>query len=150
MTVARKHREKSWLPSMSRKDPNSRLTATVLVLALIAWTGCSQPKFYPVHGEVVIFGVGKLTEGEVQFRPRARPDLIAKGTVQKNGSFALSTPGHGEGVLEGDCQAAVIVPQRNGKSVIAEKFADFDAADRNFTVTNRSENYWIIQVERAR
>jgi hypothetical protein len=125
------------------------LSAVVLLLiALFSITGCSEPKFYPVKGQVVIFGVGPLTEGEVQFRPRSRPKLIAKGPVQKDGSFVLSTPGHGDGVLEGDCQAAIIAPPRGGKPVIAEKFADFDKADRNYTVTNRPENFWIIQVDK--
>ena len=124
-----------------------------LVLLLLVGPGalgCSKPKFYPVRGEVVIFGVGKPSEGEVQFRPRSQPSLIAKGPIKKDGTFELSTPGHGEGVLEGDCQAAVIIPPKNGKNVIAERFADFDQADRNFTVTNRTENYWIIQVERGK
>lgn len=121
-----------------------------LLIALLSLSGCSKPKFYPVRGEVVIFGVGKASEGEVRFRPKSQPGLIAKGPIKKDGTFELSTPGHGEGVLEGDCQAAVIIPQKNGKNVVAERFADFDQADRNFTVTNRTENYWIIQVERGR
>lgn len=122
----------------------------IMGLAAVGAAGCSKPEFYPVRGEVVIFGVGKPSEGEVQFRPKSRPDLIAKGAIQKDGTFELATPGHGEGVLEGDCQAAIIVPPKNGKPVIAARFADFDQADRNFTVTNRAENYWIIQVERGK
>src|SRR5688572_13804241 len=101
-----------------------RLSAGLVVLGTVAFLGCSKPKFYPVRGEVVIFGVGNPTEGEVQFRPRSRPDLIAKGPIQKDGTFKLSTPGQGEGVLEGSCQAAIIVPTKKGKTV-AERFADF-------------------------
>src|SRR6187397_1148913 len=84
-------------------------------LALLAVSGCSKPKFYPVRGEVVVYGVGPLKEGEVQFRPLKRPDLIATGKVQKNGKFSVSTPNHGEGVLEGDCQVAIIVEPKDGK-----------------------------------
>jgi hypothetical protein len=120
-----------------------------VLLVLLLATGCSEPKFYPVRGEVVVFGVGKLKEGEVRVRPKARPDLIASGPIDKNGFFSVTTPGHGEGALEGDCQVAVIVEPRGGKLVIAERFADFDKADRNFTVGPRSENYWMIQVEKA-
>jgi hypothetical protein len=130
---------------------NASLIATLAVfLAVAVCDGCSKPKFYPVRGEVVVYGVGPLTEGEVHFRPRSQPSLIAKGQVQKNGKFTLSTPGHGEGVLEGDGQAAVIVLPRAGKNVIAERYADFDTADRNFTVTARDENYFMIQVERGK
>jgi hypothetical protein len=128
--------------------PGYRTAASFgFVLAALCAAGCSEPKFYPVRGEVVVFGVGKLTEGEVRFRPRRRPDLVASGKIGKDGKFNLSTPGHGEGVLEGDCQAAIVAPPRSGKPAIAERFADFDQADRNYTVTERPENYWIIQVE---
>jgi hypothetical protein len=130
---------------------NPSLVAAATICMAAAWCGgWSEPKFYPVKGEVIVYGVGPLTEGEVQFRPRSRPSLIAKGSVDKKGKFALSTPGHGEGVLEGDGQAAIIAPPRAGKPAIAERFADFDKADRNFTVTARDENYFMIQVERGK
>src|SRR5437868_2983137 len=135
---------------MRKRCPIAAASSLLVGMAVVLTvSGCSKPKFYPVKGQVVIFGVGPLTQGEVQFRPRSRPALLAKGPIQKDGSFILSTPGQGEGVLEGDCQAAVIVPPRDGKPVIAERFADFDKADRNFTVTNRVENFWIIQVNKA-
>lgn len=119
-----------------------------LAAAQLALIGCSKPKFYPVRGEVVIYGVGPLREGEVRFRPVKRPDLIATAKVQKDGKFAAITPNHGEGVLEGDCHVAIVVEPKNGKSVIADKFADFDKADRMFTITARDENYCMIQVSK--
>jgi hypothetical protein len=118
------------------------------VVALLAG-GCKEPKFYPVRGEIVVFGVGPLTEGEVQFRPVKRPDLIATGKVQKNGKFSLSTPNHGEGVLEGDCQVAIIVEPKNGKRAIAERYGDFSKSDMLYTVAPREENYFIFDVKRA-
>jgi hypothetical protein len=111
--------------------------------------GCAQPKFYPVRGQVILFGVGLLTEGEVRFRPVSKPDLIATGRIHKDGSFSLATPAHGAGVLEGTCKAAVVVEARQGKPVIDERFADFDTSDLQFTVTARTENYFIVEVAPA-
>jgi hypothetical protein len=114
--------------------------------------GCGAPKFYPVRGKVILLGVGALTEGEVRFRPDANHDLIASGTINKDGTFSLTTPSHGEGALEGTCKAAVVVPPRKGKLVIDKRFEDFDTADLQFTVTPRSppnENYFIFDVTRA-
>ena len=111
--------------------------------------GCGAPKFYPVRGRVILFGVGLLTEGEVRFQPASNPDLIATGRIQKDGSFSLATPSHGEGALEGTCKAAVVVESRQGKQVVDERFADFDTSDLQFTVTERSENYFIIEVDPA-
>jgi hypothetical protein len=112
-------------------------------------SGCGPPKFYPVRGQVLLFGVGFLTEGEVRFQPVSKPDLVATGRIQKDGSFSLTTASHGEGALEGTCKAAVVVEPRQGKPVVDERFADFDTSDLQFTVTARSENYFIIEVDPA-
>lgn len=123
------------------------LAAAVLPLA----SGCGPPKFYPVRGKVILKGVGPLTEGEVRFRPDANHELIATGKIKKDGTFALTTPSQGEGVLEGTCRAVVVVAPRKGRRVIDKRFEDFDTADLQFTVTARSppdENYFIFDVIR--
>jgi hypothetical protein len=122
--------------------------ALLSLVALLSLGGCGSPKFYRVRGQVVVFGVGLLREGEVRFRPVSKPDLVATGRIQKDGTFSLSTPGHGEGVLEGKCKVAVVVEPRQGKPVIHERFGSFDTADLQFTVTAREENYFIIEVTR--
>jgi hypothetical protein len=117
------------------------------LVALSLLSGCGAPKFYPVRGQVLLFGVGLLTEGEVRFQPVSNPDLVATGRIRKDGSFSLATPAHGDGALEGTCKAAVVVEPRQGKPVVDERFADFDTSDLQFTVTERSENYFIIEVD---
>src|SRR4051812_18164570 len=97
----------------------------VSVTALCLFAGCSEPKFYPVRGKIVIFAVGPLTQGEIHFRPVSRPSLVATGQIQKDGSFTMSTPGHGEGVLEGDCQVEIIVDPGTGKRPIAERYGTY-------------------------
>jgi hypothetical protein len=134
-------------PSRAAHAPRILVALAVLVLS----GGCGSSKAYPVHGKVIIFGVGPLTEGEVRFRPVSKPDRIAVGRVQKDGSFSLATPGHGEGALEGACKVAVVVEPRKGKPVIDERFANFDTADLQFTVTARTppnQNYFTIEVTR--
>jgi hypothetical protein len=126
----------------------SRAAFTPWILVLPLLGGCGAPKFYPVRGQVILFGVGPLTEGEVRFQPVSKPDLIASGRIQKDGTFSLSTPAHGTGVLEGACKAAVVVEPRQGKPVIDNRFSDFDTSDRQFTVTARDENYFIVEVSR--
>ena len=96
---------------------------------------------HPLRGRAVDRGGGPV--------PVSKPDLIATGRIQKDGSFSLTTPSHGEGVLEGTCTAAVVVESRQGKPVIDERFADFDTSDLQFTVTARSENYFIVEVSRG-
>jgi hypothetical protein len=114
-----------------------------------AITGCSQPKFYPVRGKVIVFAVGPLTEGEIHFRPVSHPSLVATGQIQKDGTFSLSTPGHGEGVLEGDCQVEIVVNSASGKRPIAERFSSYATSGLSYTITPRDENYFILDVKKS-
>ena len=132
------------MPNLSRATFTPWMLISFAALPLLG--GCGVPKFYPVRGQVILFGVGLLNEGEIRFRPVSNPDLIATGRIRKDGSFSLTTPAHGEGVLEGTCQAAVVVEPRQGKPVVDERFADFDTSDLQFTVTARTENYFIVEV----
>jgi len=118
----------------------------VMGLLLASLAGCSEPKFYPTRG-MVRYEAGPLPAGEVRFRPVSRPGLVASGKIAKDGSFTLSTPGHGEGVLLGDCQAVVIAAESGPK--ISPRYADFSTADLNFTVGPRDENYFILEVRRG-
>jgi hypothetical protein len=128
------------------KNPPGELTLLALGLAIL-FAGCSQPKFYPTRGEVTLYGVGKLTEGEVRFRPVSKPSLVATGQIGKDGRFSLSTEGHGEGVLEGDVEVAVIVA-KGGKRQIAERYADYSTSDIRYTILPRDENYFMLEVRK--
>jgi len=110
--------------------------------------GCSEPKFYPTRGKIVVYAVGPLKEGEIRIRPNSKPNLVASGKIQKDGSFSVETPGHGEGVLEGDCKVAIIVEDKGGKRPIAERYGDFDTAELNFTIERRVENYFRLDVKK--
>ena len=135
------------MPNLSRAALTPWMLLGFAVLPFVC--GCGAPKFYPVKGQVLLFGVGFLPEGEVRFQPVSKPDLIATGRIQKDGTFSLTTPAHGgKGVLEGTCKAAVVVEPRQGKPIIDQRFADFDTSDLQFTVTARTENYFIVEVTR--
>src|SRR5260221_341528 len=116
------------VPTRCVGTPAPRLcvpAACFVMTALCLAVGCSQPKFYPARGKVIVFAVGPLSEGEIHFRPVSRPGLVATGQIQKDGTFSLSTPGHGEGVLEGDCQVEIIFNSSTGKRPIAERYSSY-------------------------
>jgi hypothetical protein len=117
---------------------------------LLGLNGCSSPKFYPVKGKVIVYETGKyLTEGEVRFQPVSNPALTASGKINRDGIFSLTTPGHEEGVLEGACRGAVIAEPKAGQAVIDQRFQNFDTSELRYTVTARSENYFIIEVHKS-
>jgi hypothetical protein len=121
-----------------------------LSLAIVlAISGCGQPKFYPVRGRVIVFAVGPLTEGEIRFRPVSRPNLVASGKIQKDGTFSVATPEHGEGVLEGDCQVAIVFDPASVKRPIADRYSDFSTSGLSYTIAPREENFFILDVKKA-
>ena len=134
---------------MHHRCPLAEPLAVLGLAIVLATAGCSQPKFYPVRGKVIIFAVGPLTEGEIRFRPVSRPSLVATGKVQKDGTFSLSTPEHREGVLEGDCQVAIVAAPAGGKSPIAERYSDYSTSGLSYTVAPREENYFILDVKKS-
>jgi hypothetical protein len=134
---------------ITQNDFRSVLASSLVVLVLCWTSGCRQPKFYPVRGKIIIFAVGPLTSGEIRFRPVSRPSLVASGQIQKDGTFSLSTPDHGEGALEGDCQVAIIVEAKNGKRPIADRYGDYATSGFSFTIYPREENYFILDVKKA-
>jgi len=125
-----------------------RWQAMIWLAVVLGASGCGQAKFYPTRGKVIVYGVGPLKEGEIRIRPNSKPSLVASGKIQKDGSFSVETPGHGEGVLEGDCQVAIIVEPKGGKRPIAERYGDFDTAELNFTIERRAENYLMFDVKK--
>jgi len=125
-----------------------RWWAMIGLAVVLGAGGCSEAKFYPTRGKIVVYGVGPLKEGEIRIRPNSKPSLVASGKIQKDGSFSVETPGHGEGVLEGDCQVAIVVEAKGGKRAIAERYGDFDTAELNFTIERRKENYLQLDVKK--
>jgi len=61
----------------------------------------------------------------------------------------LSTPGHEEGVLQGDCQVAIVVESKNGKRAIAERYGDYASSDQMRTVDAREENFHYLTLNKG-
>ena len=118
-----------------------------LAAALTA-CGCGEEKFHPTRGKVIVYGVGPLKEGEIRIRPKKNHSLVATGKIQKDGSFSATTPGH-EGVLEGDCDVAIVFDSAGKKRPIAERYSDFDTSGLTFSITRPDENYLMFDVKKS-
>jgi hypothetical protein len=127
----------------------TRILAVMALAAVLTATGCGSQKFLPTRGKVIVYGVGPLKEGEIRIRPRKNHSLIATGQIQKDGTFSASTPGHGEGVLEGDCDVAIVFNSPDGKRPIAERYSDFSTSGLTFSISRPDENYLMFDVKKS-
>jgi hypothetical protein len=86
--------------------PRRWVTALVACLAL-GLGGCG-PKMYPVKGAVTLDGGAPLAKGLVIFeRVEGGPPLTARGNVQADGRYELSTERPGDGVPPGRYKVAI-------------------------------------------
>ena len=130
---------------------------------LIAFGGCAKEGLdgtIPIKGTVTYRG-GPLTTGEVRYIPNSDEGRIARGKLQEDGTFELTTLAGGDGALPGDYKVLVVVfPEqfetveekieaREGKGrnrsaerpPIPEKYYDVEATDLNDTVSNEHSGF---------
>lgn len=142
-----------------------RLIATGMLfggMLLIALAGCghtSRPTYRT--GGKVVFPDGKpLVGGMVEFRSAgAEHTVVARGQVQPDGSFQLSTYRPNDGAVEGE-HSALVAPfapmghmeeMKGAPMVIDSRFTQFDTSGWKFTVvSDTTKNRFVLQVEHPR
>jgi hypothetical protein len=120
--------------------------------------GDGAPRTHPVSGKVVFKGkpgnFRQLVGGKVRFQSTSDPSLIAVGTIEDDGTFALGTPfkekGLG-GVPAGTYKARVELPATDNEDTpqrlpFHPKYLDFHKSGLTFTVPVTGEI--LIEVER--
>ena len=134
--------------------------AIVLVASGVLWLiGCSgQPApTFPAVGRVVYADGSPLSEGWVQSRPGS--GYGARGQVQRDGTFQLSTFSRADGAVEGEHQIIVLPPHsiadhdeaRAAESTIAPRFQSFESSSLKIDVTRQADrNRFILTIELAR
>jgi hypothetical protein len=139
-----------------------RLFAVAVFLAgavPISLCGCGGSGKLPTYraGGKVTFADGKpLAGGRVEFSPVQNAlGPAARGQIQPDGSFQLSTYGQNDGTVEGEHVALVVPPLPEGglegmKTIpmpIDPRFTQFSTSGLKFTVTREPDkNQFVLQV----
>lgn len=121
---------------------------------LLAATGCGSSGTHPVHGRVVLKEDGKpLTGGMVIFEPADESLKVnAHGSIQKDGSYRLSTYQDGDGAPPGRYRVLVVPPppanpDRPPPPPFHPRFGSLEKSPLEFTVTP-GRNEYNITVEK--
>jgi predicted small lipoprotein YifL len=82
----------------------------LIAVVLLALAGCGGPRLYPVHGKVTWENGSEARElaGGLVICESADGKLGARGDIEKDGSFRLSTNKPGDGILPGKYRVAVV------------------------------------------
>jgi hypothetical protein len=134
--------------------PASRLLAVALVLLFTA--GCG-PRLYPVRGKVTYADGKPVTEGMVVFESKDEENRItARGEIQADGNYELSTYRPGDGVLAG--RYRVLVAPKSDPNAVDKprqppppfdlRYADFRTSGLEFEVSAAGPNEFSIKVDK--
>ena len=88
------------------------LSVRCLVLAglatILVATGCSnKPRPYPVNGQIVFDDGEPLTGGRIEVRSLEHP-LVARGSVDRDGKFQLTTYEFNDGAVAGKHEVLIV------------------------------------------
>lgn len=130
----------------------------VLGIAALACGGCGR-KVYPVQGSVKYAGgrpIAPLVGGTVEFEPaeeEARTTVgNARGDIQPDGTFRLSTFNLGLGAIEGPHRAIVIPPAPKDSDggrppAVHPRFQRYETSGFQFNVTrDKEKNTFVLEV----
>lgn len=133
----------------------------ILLISLLPSVGCGggRTPTYPASGKVAFADGKPLQGGTVEFQSISPPNtgetrVSARGNIQPDGTFKLSTFRQDDGAIAGDHRALITQPIPPGRInpykpvplVINEKFQRYDTSGLTFTVTSDGPNEFAITV----
>lgn len=133
---------------------------SLLLIFGIAVLGCGGGQFetYPVKGSVKFPNGAPLAGGSVEFQSIEdfAKRLTARGRIDENGHFEMSTFEPNDGVIAGKHRVIVapalppgkINPYQKPKPLVNNKYLRFETSGLEFTVDPHENNYFDIVVER--
>lgn len=139
------------MPSLS-----CRPFGAVTLLAGLLTAGCGGPKTYPVEGKVVYTDgspAKELAGGLVEF-DAAEAGVSARGDIEADGTFRMSTYQPNDGCLPGKFRALIMPPasqdvDRPLPPVIDKRYQGFDTSGLEVEV-KPEKNQVTLTVERLR
>ena len=134
-----------------------RAAATIAMLTM-GLAGCAKSDQLPTYrasGQVVFPDGKPLGGGTIVFESRDHP-VTARGVIESDGSFRLSTYDQGDGAVAGPHRAAVspamdMTVDRDEVRmplVVHPRYTDIDRSGLEFEVSSEGPNEFEVQVSR--
>ena len=140
---------------VSKPSAVHMITLSVVVMCFVL-TGCSdQLRTYPVSGKVRFTTGGVVHVGTVELKSKEH-NVQARGQIQSDGSFTLTTYKDGDGAIAGmhDCVVVQFVmaegisghkPSTVG--VVDRRFASYSTSGLKAEISSSQSNELILMVE---
>ena len=141
------HKSSAWLAAAC---------AAVLSCPTLAGCKASGLAAYPASGRVVFSDKSPLTSGNIEFAPvEGEIRTSARGMIEEDGSFRLSTFGEADGALAGRHRVLIIPGRQRGerpgtqRRTLHGKYQSFDTSGLEATISTNGPNIFEFVVEPA-
>jgi hypothetical protein len=131
----------------------------VVAVALCCLTGCSDRlRTYPVSGKVRFKSGEPVKVGTIELKSREH-DIHARGILERDGTFHLTTYETGDGAIEGkhDCVLVQFVMTEGLKGhrpstigVVDRRYSSYASSGLTVDITPSKQNEVTIEVEGVR
>ena len=145
----------TWLHVVNKSSAVHMVTLSVVAMCFVL-TGCSdQLRTYPVSGKVRFANGGVVHVGTVELKSREHK-VQARGQIQSDGSFTLTTYKDGDGAVAGmhDCVVVQFVmaegisghkPSTIG--VVDRRYASYSTSGLSAEISTDHSNELILKVD---
>lgn len=133
-----------------------RLSMLLLAFLLLVFSGCGDGRdWQPVNGNIEFKEDGSAASfGTIEFRSESEPVVIARGKIEKDGSFSVSASGK-TGTVGGWHTVVILMPVRNlvgGKThqhglQAAQKYQDHRTTDLRVEITKDSAKDLLLEID---
>lgn len=148
-----------WLHTVNEISAAGAAKKSLVVLLILYLCGCSDRlTTYPVSGKVHFTTGGPVHVGAIELRSRAY-GVQARGLIQPDGSFTLTTYVEGDGAIAGihDCVVVQFVMAEGIRDhrpstigVVDRRYANYATSGLTVEITPQRYNKIVLQVEGIR
>jgi hypothetical protein len=134
-----------------------RRFSVALVICILAGCGKGGLATYPVEGRVSFPDGKPLHGGTVEFQPvgEQKGKISARGRIQPDGTYQMSTFAEADGTIEGKHRVLVMSPLPPGhldpafppRPIINPRFQRYDTSMLEYTVKSDGSNKFDITVD---
>ena len=140
----------------STRNPIRLLAIATLCLAL---NGCQSEgeRVYPITGKISFSDGAAATFGTIECRSDSTDPVIARGRIEKDGSFTVKSFGNRNGLIAGGHRMIIVQvtgSPRDGGSIIhhhgqevATRYSSYDSTDLRMHVEPGSQNQFEFKVD---
>lgn len=133
--------------------------ASIAGLLLLTIAGCQSESdpVYPVSGKVTFPDGSPARFGIIEFRRELPTTVVARGKIQRDGTFRVRSSGSRSGLTQGNHKAIIIqvvgthrtdhIHHDHGQ-IVADKYRDYNTTELSVDVSPDGKNHFEIVAER--